>query len=72
MKKVILKINGMHCVSCSIVIDGDLEELEGVNSSNTSYAKQLCVVEYEPEKINTKNLLETIKKSGYEAALSSE
>jgi len=30
MQKIKLKINGMHCVSCAMNIDGDLEDTEGV------------------------------------------
>ncbi|MDA1079813.1 MAG: heavy-metal-associated domain-containing protein [bacterium] len=34
---VTFKIDGMHCTSCSMNIDGELEDTEGVISANTSY-----------------------------------
>lgn len=59
------KITGMHCTSCSMVIDMDLEDLEGVKSAKTSYAKQATEVEFDPEKVTEQHIIEAIKKSGY-------
>lgn len=59
----------MHCSSCAMTIDMDLEELEGVESSHTSYAKQETEVEFDPEKLTDDLIVETIKKSGYDAIL---
>lgn len=71
MNKVIkkkLKIAGMHCSSCAMNIDFDLEDLEGVKSSKTSYAKQECEIEFYSDKVRDQTIVETIKKSGYSAA----
>ena len=70
MSKIIkkkLKIIGMHCTACSLSIDMDLEDLEGVKKAQTSYAKQETEVEFDEEKIKLNQLLETIKKTGYTA-----
>jgi P-type Cu+ transporter len=67
MKKVKLKIEGMHCTSCAMNIDFDLEDLDGVKASKTSYAKQETEVEFDEGKLDTKILVETIKKTGYQA-----
>lgn len=69
MKKVTFKIIDMHCVSCSITIDGDLEEKEGVKESNTNYAKAQTEVTYDPEKVTESEMLAIIKKSGYTAEI---
>lgn len=61
------KIEGMHCTACAMNIDFDLEDLDGVKSSNTSYAKQLLEVTYNPEKIKPKDILKAVKKTGYSA-----
>ena len=66
MKKK-FKIDGMHCTSCAMTIDMDLEDLEGVKSARTNYAKRECEVEFDLEKINEKIILQTIQKSGYRA-----
>lgn len=61
------KITGMHCSSCALTIDMDLEDLEGVKSSSTSYAKAETEVEFDPDKVADDLILQTIKKSGYTA-----
>jgi len=66
MKKK-FKITGMHCSSCAITIDMDLEDLEGVKKAQTSYAKEETEVEFEPGKMDNQIIVETIKKSGYSA-----
>lgn len=68
MKKK-FKITGMHCTSCAMTIDMDLEELEGVKGAKTSYAGQDTEVEFDPAKITDDLILESIKKSGYSAIL---
>lgn len=60
-----LKIQGMHCSSCAMSIDFDLEDLDGVKSAKTSYAKCECEVDFDPVRIKEKDLIETIKKAGY-------
>ena len=61
------KICDMHCVSCAMNIDFDLEDTEGVKKTSTSYAKSECVVEYEEEKLNENEIIDIIKNTGYKA-----
>ena len=68
MKKK-FKILDMHCSSCALTIDMDLEELDGVKKAHTSYAKAETEVEFDPEKVTDELILKTIKKSGYEVEL---
>lgn len=63
------KIEGMHCSSCAMNIDFDLEDIEGVKSAKTNYAKQICEVEFEEEKVPLLKIIEQIKKTGYQAML---
>lgn len=68
MSKIIktkIKIDGMHCSSCALNIDFDLEDLEGVKKAHTSYARQELEVEYDAEKIKFGQVLEQIKKTGF-------
>lgn len=67
MKKIKLKISGMHCVSCAMNIDFDLEDL-GVKSVKTSYAKQETEVEFDEEEIKLQEVIDRIKKTGYKAS----
>lgn len=70
MKKITLKITGMHCTSCAMSIDGDLEDfVEGVKSARTSYAKQECEVEFDEEKVKVEQLISQVKETGYQAEI---
>lgn len=75
MSKVVkkkLKIDGMHCNSCAMTIDFDLEDLEGIKSARTSYAKQECEVEFDEENVNEQVIIQTIQKTGYQAQIKQE
>ena len=61
----------MHCTSCALTIDGDLEDSGLVKSSKTNYAKSQTEVEFEPGKITEKEILAVIKKAGYAAKVDS-
>lgn len=67
MKKVNLKISGMHCTSCAMTIDFDLEDLEGIKSVKTSYAKQVCEIEFDERELEIEGIIKTIDKTGYQA-----
>lgn len=62
---ITLKLSGLHCTSCSLNIDGEIEEISGVISSNTSYAKQETVVVYDPKLANPSLFKKSIEKLGY-------
>lgn len=62
-----LKIEGMHCSSCAMSIDMDLEDLEGIKAARTSYAKQETEVEYDEEVVDLPKILQQIKETGYSA-----
>ena len=59
------KINGMHCASCAMNIDGELEDADGVLEAKTSYARQVTEVRFESEKITSENIKSLIQKTGY-------
>ena len=68
MKKLKLKIIGMHCTSCAMNIDGELEDTDGVRQSSTNYAKQQTEVEFDEKKIDENKIIEIIKATGYTAS----
>lgn len=70
MSKVVktkLKIEGMHCSSCAMNIDFDLEDLEGVKKAQTSYPKQETEIEYDEGLIRLEQLIAKIQQTGYQA-----
>ncbi len=68
MTKKVLKIEGMHCVSCTMLVDGDLEDLKGVRSSKTNFAKSQCEIEFEETEIDIKEIVKTVKGTGYKVS----
>lgn len=59
----------MHCASCATMIDLDLEDLKGINKAKTDYAKSELSVEYDESLVSEKEIIASIKKSGYSVAL---
>lgn len=49
-------------------IDGELEDTEGVKSSNTSYARGETEVEYDEGKVKELDIIKTVAKAGYKAS----
>lgn len=68
-KKIALTINGMHCASCAMNIDFDLEDIPGVIESKTQYAKQQSEVTFDDKKVSIQQICEQIKKTGYNAVI---
>ncbi len=66
MSSLKLKINGMHCSSCSKVISMGLEELPGIGKIEINEASKTAQVEYDENKTNPGAILKNIKDSGYE------
>lgn len=69
MKKIKLKISGMHCTSCAFNIDGELEDTNGIKESNTNYAKAETEVVFDTSKLTHEGIISIIKKVGYIAQL---
>lgn len=62
---ITLKLSGLHCSSCSLNIDAELEDLPGVISTSTSYAKQESTITYDPNLVSPTQFTATIESLGY-------
>ena len=69
MKKITLDISGMHCASCSTVINRGLDKKQGVISANVNLSTNKATVEYDETKLTVKDLIEVVRSKGYDAAL---
>lgn len=67
-----LKIQGMHCTSCAMNIDFDLQDLDGVKEAKTSFAKQESVVTFDLDKLDIQKIISSIEKTGYKAQITSD
>jgi len=70
--KLSLKIKGMHCPSCEKLIAADLEDLAGILEVKISANTDSGEVVYDTNKVDSGKILETIKKTGYEAEILKE
>jgi len=60
-------IAGMHCTSCAMTIDWDLEDLDGVHEARTSYASARTEVTYDPSRVAFETITDTIVRAGFTA-----
>lgn len=66
MAKYVLKVKGMHCASCSVLIDKLIGRQEGVTSIQTSFGAEKTAVEIDEKKISLQKVDELIHKLGYD------
>jgi len=66
MTKLVLKVKGMHCASCSVLIDKLIGKQPGVISIKTSYGAEKTAVEFDETKITLEKIDELINKLGYD------
>ena len=64
--KIVLKVKGMHCASCSVLIDKLLIKQPGVISVKTNYGSEKTAIEYDESKINLVAIDGFINKLGYD------
>lgn len=65
----VFQVSGMHCPSCSLLIDETLEELTGVESSQTSYKKGTVTVRLDPATVTPQEVVAAIATAGYTARM---
>ncbi|MDP3735032.1 MAG: heavy metal translocating P-type ATPase [bacterium] len=66
MKKAILKVKGMHCASCSVLIDKLVGKQAGVTSIKTNYGSEKTAIEYDESKITLEKIDELLHALGYD------
>lgn len=64
MVKKTYKIKGMHCTSCAMVIESDLEDA-GVKAT-CNYAYETLDVEFDESRIAEEKIRDVVRSSGYE------
>ena len=65
-QKTVFTISGMHCTSCAMNIDFELEDVDGITEAKTHYAKQISEVTFDQNKVNEEQIITVIKKLGYD------
>ncbi len=59
------KIKGMHCTSCSSIVEKTLQKIEGVHSVEVNYATETAKVSFNGAKMDPRVLSEHVEPLGY-------
>ena len=59
----------MSCASCAQTIEKGLKEHVGVDEANINFASEKAYLTYDPKVTNKKELIETVRATGYDAYL---
>ena len=70
MTKKTFKVLDMHCANCSMKIESIEDDLPGISDINASYHKQQVVIDYDESVVSDDQIIEAVKKKGYQAVLS--
>jgi copper chaperone len=67
IQTVHLKTSGMHCASCSMLIDMTLDDVEGVTGSRTDHVSGETIVTFDSDVTEVAAIIEAIRSVGYDA-----
>lgn len=62
-----LKTSGMHCPSCSMLIELNVSDLPGVESVRADYKTGVTEVVFDPGAVTSEEIVAEIEKAGYSA-----
>ena len=65
MQTEIYKIKGMHCASCSAIIEKTLKKVEGVQLVEVNYGTEKAKLSFDPSKTDPQKLSKHIEPLGY-------
>jgi len=64
-KKAKIKVSGMNCASCALNVEKSLNNLEGVEEAQVNLNTEEADINYDPEKLNLRELENAVEKAGY-------
>lgn len=64
---VLLKTSGLHCRSCSMLVDMTLDDLEGVSEVHTDHVTGDTEVRFDADVVSVDQIIESIRGAGYDA-----
>jgi len=66
-----IPVLGMSCAACAATIERSLRDVPGVGEANVNFATSRATVLFDPALIDTSALIATVRKTGYDVAVSS-
>ena len=67
-----LRVDGMHCASCEILIEKLALRIDGIVAAESNYATGTARIVYDPNRLDPGDLPALISRSGYRARFSGE
>ncbi len=67
MNTVQIKTGGMHCPSCSMLIELNVGDLPGVADVKADRGTNMTTVQFDPAKVSEVEIADEIRKAGYTA-----
>ena len=64
--KVKIKVEGMHCKSCDMLIEDALMDLDGVETIESSFETGIVKISFDESKVKMDAIKKVIKAEGYE------
>src|SRR3989338_7094380 len=61
----VFQVKGMHCASCSSLIEKTFKKVDGVHSVEVNYGTEKAKVSFDPLKTNPQDLSNKIEPLGY-------
>lgn len=71
-ERVSLDIFGMHCASCSALIERSLRKLPGVKEANVNYGAEKARVVYDAVRVTIEQMKGAVKSAGYRAEVADQ
>ena len=65
-KRITMKIKGMECPNCSMILERIEDKLKEVTLAEASYHKSQMIVEYDESQITEDQIKAEVKRMGYE------
>jgi len=63
------QIHDMHCIGCTMTVEGAIEDLPGVKSAKANYAKQVAEVEFDDRQVTETEIIAAVVEAGYSAVV---
>jgi mercuric ion transport protein len=67
LKRAVIPVEGMSCVTCEIAVRAALNRVPGVKSAQVSVAGKSATVEFDPAQTSVEQLVSAINATGYRA-----
>ena len=69
IKTITLKVTGMTCAGCSISLQKEIKNSEGVIENDVQYPGDIAIIKYNSSLTTISNLIKVIENKGYTAEL---